>query len=334
MMSTFSLFLKTLVVGAILFFVISLLLIYWPQPAPSNQSHLDFNVLNSEKSVQENELEQTYLTRDGQELFYRYYDSQSPVIVVLIHGSSSDSRYLSPLASYLSQNQLAKVVLPDLRGHGRSAFKQGDISYLGQYDDDLADFITDLKKRFSEHKIILGGHSSGGGLTVRYAGLSKEEFPAVDGYILLAPYLHYESPTQRPNSGEWVTVHTKRMIGLSLLNGLSIRVFNHLPVLWFNLDEKNKDPLQQTYYSYRLNESLAPKDYLNDLTLIEHHSLLLVGEQDEAFYSDRFKPLITPINPLIEVDVLADVKHLDVVSHPKSLERIQQWLLDFDQPRQ
>jgi alpha-beta hydrolase superfamily lysophospholipase len=91
------------------------------------------------------------------------------------------------------------VLIPDLRGHGESAQAgMGDVGYLGQLEDDLEDMHSALRSEYPDARMVLAGHSSGGGLAVKYGGGSLAQF---DAYILLAPYLGYKAPTVRPNSG-------------------------------------------------------------------------------------------------------------------------------------
>ena len=48
-------------------------------------------------------------------------------VLVLLHGSGWHSKYLFPLAKYISSENLAHVYTPDLRGHGINPIKRGDI---------------------------------------------------------------------------------------------------------------------------------------------------------------------------------------------------------------
>ena len=59
---------------------------------------------------------------------------------MLIHGSSVTGVMMHPLAEAL-QRAGATVYTLDLRGHGASG-KKGDIAYVGQLDDDVADFLA------------------------------------------------------------------------------------------------------------------------------------------------------------------------------------------------
>ena len=66
---------------------------------------------------------QSYTARDGAQLDYRYYPSDSNKVLILLHGSGWHSQQFFPLAKYISEQGLAQVVTPDLRGHGGSDFQ-------------------------------------------------------------------------------------------------------------------------------------------------------------------------------------------------------------------
>jgi triacylglycerol esterase/lipase EstA (alpha/beta hydrolase family) len=84
---------------------------------------------------------QPYIARDSTQLSYRLYESSvaTDKVIILLHGSGWHSMQFYPLANYLSRNGLAHVITPDLRGHGFTPEQRGDVAYIGQLEDDLAD---------------------------------------------------------------------------------------------------------------------------------------------------------------------------------------------------
>jgi len=267
-----------------------------------------------------------FTTRDGSRLSYRHYPAQSNKVLILIHGSGWHSQYFLPLARFISDAGLAQVYTPDLRGHGRSPERRGDVDHIGQLEEDLAVFIGMIQKDDDEKAIILGGHSSGGGLVVRFSG-SKYRHLA-DAYLLLSPFLKYNAPTMRPKSGGWANPYTGRIIGLTLLNNVGIRHFNYLPVIDFNMPEEARDGTETLSYSYRLNTSYAPRNYKKDLAAISQPLLVIVGEADEAFLPDQFEPTISPFAKA-EIRLLRGVTHLGVVVNPQVRPVIGKWLEDY-----
>jgi non-heme chloroperoxidase len=119
--------------------------------------------------------------RDGEELAYRIYDSKAERVLIFIHGSSYHGAGYHALAASLSLGGAAKVVLPNLRGHYQSGRRRGDIDYIGQLEDDLFDLMQFLRAEGLGGPITLGGHSSGGGLAIRFAGGAHAR--AVSSYL-------------------------------------------------------------------------------------------------------------------------------------------------------
>ena len=118
-------------------------------------------------------------------------------IAILAHGSSASSIAMNALAKALAANGIATYAL-DMRGHGHSGTR-GDIAYFGQLDDDLADFVGFVRKSDPDARLLLIGHSSGGGFVLRVAGSALQgQFAR---FILLAPYLGYDAPSSRADSG-------------------------------------------------------------------------------------------------------------------------------------
>lgn len=327
----------------VIFFIVVLGMILFPVKREMSATGLNFDVLMTDlivNSSQSNSIDGQYLARDGKAIFYRYFVGDSQRVFVLLHGSATEGRYLLPLASQLHQQLGATVVVPDLRGHGRSMLSHpGDIDYIGQYEHDLADLHQQLTAQYPDAKLILVGHSSGGGLAVKYAGNAKGgkaqnlmsdkaqySSPSFDAYVLLAPYLGHDAPTVRKNAGGWVQVSVRRIIGLSLLNRLGIHSLNDTPILFFNRPDFLSDPLQLNHYSYRLNVSFSPSNYHTELQQNTQPVLLLVGENDEAFYADKFHDVMQTSAPHATVYILPNVQHLNLPNAPATIDKIVSWL--------
>jgi non-heme chloroperoxidase len=266
---------------------------------------------------------QQLAARDGRRLTYRHYPAKSRKVLILVHGSGWHSQYFLPLARFISEAGLAQVYTPDLRGHGISPERRGDVDYVGQLEEDLAVLIAMIQRNDYEKTIILGGHSSGGGLVVRFSGSPYRHL--ADAYLLLSPFLKYNAPTMRPRSGGWARPYTGRIIGLSLLNNVGIRRFDDLPVIDFNMPEEVRDGTETLSYTHRLNTSYAPRNYKKDLAKISQPLLVVVGRSDEAFLADQFEPAISPFAKA-KVILLKGVTHMGVVVGPEVRPVIGKWL--------
>ena len=138
-----------------------------------------------------------YAARDGAPLAYRFYPGTRGDVAVLIHGTATESSVMNPLAKALNADGVT-VYAPDLRGHGKSG-KRGDISYIGQLDDDLADLVRSIRVPYPNARLTLIGFSGGGAFVIRIAG---GPYGALfDRYIVIDPAIVYPSPIARPNAG-------------------------------------------------------------------------------------------------------------------------------------
>lgn len=316
---------KFLVISILVYLTICLAMIYWPIKLEKNVKNYDFSSIKK-KSAPKLGREQWVRTRDNKQIFNRVYDSDNKDIFILIHGSGSESRYLSNLANSMAQANIATVVTPDMRGHGRNIGKKGNIDYIGQLEDDIEDLILFCRKNLGAKHIILGGHSSGGGFVLRYIGNPK--YTKADRAVLLSPYLGHDAPTVKPNSGGWVKVAMTRIIGLSMLNNVGIKTLNNLPVLFFNRPENINDNLQVPFYSFNMTINFNPKNHIEEIKSINIPCLVLVGKKDESFYPDKFPNTFAACKNFVRVDLLDDVKHLDIVNSQKTFEIIKSWNSD------
>ena len=268
-----------------------------------------------------------FSARDGQHMMYRQYPAQSNTLLILVHGSGWHSQYFYPLAKYISAQGLAQVYTPDLRGHGPAPKKRGDVDYINQLEDDLADFLAMIRKENPLAKLIVGGHSSGGGLAIRFAGSQYGQL--ADGYLLLSPFLKYNAPTMRPNSGGWAQPYTGRIVGLNMLNMLGIHWFDYLTVIEFNMPESAQDGTETLAYSHRLNTGYAPRNYKKDLSAITQPVLVVAGTTDDAFIAEQFEPVMSQYAD-VQVKLLPNVTHMGVVVGPDVQPVIKNWLQGFN----
>jgi len=242
-------------------------------------------------------------------------------LVVMVHGSGWHGGQFDQLAWNL--RDLAEIKALTLRGHGADPIRRGDLDYIGQFEDDLADLVGDTTR-----PVVLLGHSSGGGLVIRAAGGPHGDL--IDHAVLLAPYLHHTAPTFRENSGGWATPLLRRLIGLGMLNTVGIHALDHLTVMQFNMPKVILDGPQghmaTLAYTQRLNVSYAPRsDYLADVGKLPPF-LLIAGAEDEAFFANQYEPTMAPANSAGQYMLLDGVGHLDVVNAAATTDAIRDLL--------
>ncbi len=267
-----------------------------------------------------------YSARDGARLAYRRYPSEAARILIFLHGSSYHGAGYHALGRHLSESGAATVVLPNLRGHYQSGRRRGDVAYVGQLEDDLRDLVAFLRPQDKHPPITLGGHSSGGGLAIRFAGGADAD--QVESYLLLSPLVPTSPAVKDGTAGGWATLHRRRFFGLLALNAVGIRGLNGLPIIAFNKPETYWDGTETLTYSYRLNTSYHPRpDYRRDLRAIgDRPSLLAIGELDEASDAQALASLFRETRPASEVLILSGVNHFGVVGDPAVLDTVASWL--------
>ena len=260
-----------------------------------------------------------FTARDGTRLDYRAYPGDPSNVVVLVHGSSGSTASMHPLARALHDGG-ATVYALAMRGHDGTG-RYGDIDYVGQLDDDVVDFMKTLPAKPAGGRRTLLGFSSGGGFVLRFAGGPFAR--NFDRFVLVSPQLPVSAPTMRPNAGGWVSVSIPRIVILSLLSDAGIHAFDGLTAIAFAVPPNMRN-VQTAEYSFRMLRNFGPTpDYLGDLRRAPGPVALFAGGSDELFYSDRYKALLKPVRPDLEITIVPGMGHVDMTVQPAALAAIR-----------
>jgi len=266
-----------------------------------------------------------FTVRDDKKIFAYRFAKQSDNTIILIHGVGSNAYMYNKTAGLLQEATQAEVYAIDLRGHGQSEGNSGDVDYINQYVDDLADILKTIRKEKPSGKIIIAGHSMGGGVALRY--VMEKQYEQPDGFLLFAPLIGHNSPAfPQTQSNENITeepfmkIHIERIIGLTMLNEIENHDYDSLPVLFFNLPEAV--PLRK--YSYRANKSMTPDDYVAGLKAVNFPLLVLMGSEDEAFSPEATKEAILK-NSNGAFQIIDKASHNGVRHNAQSFTFIKDW---------
>lgn len=324
------------VFGAVLlvYFTLSLALVFWPNSLPFETIH---NISSESKlgSISPDTKNGfRFITRDGESLFVKKVGESSHTQIIFLHGIASTHKTVLKTAKLLNSKTGSQVLLPDLRGHGESGGTAFDVAYKGQYEDDLEDLILHLNERGNynkprgqsqlDRKILIGGHSMGGGIAMRYA--LKEHKPDVDGYLLFAPNFG-EGPTQKKvggNESHNAPIHfdTKRMIGILMLNSIGVTQLDSLPIMYFNF------PPQMMAYSYASIMSaqpIRPDNTEMALASIKQPLLTIVGSEDEVFVASAYPDFIEQNTVLGETVLVDETDHMGVLYSEDAIDSAARW---------
>ncbi|THD53292.1 MAG: alpha/beta hydrolase [Bradyrhizobium sp.] len=261
-----------------------------------------------------------FFARDGTNLAYRHYPARGPAsdkIAILVHGSSGSSIAVHALADALAARGV-ETYAPDIRGHGGSGTR-GDIGYLGQLENDLEDLVAVVRKTAPSQPLTLLGHSAGGGFALRVASSPIQKL--FTRTVLLAPYLGYDAPTNRPGSGGWASPDIPRFLALAALHRLGIECCEALPTLAFAVPPNSERILAPTY-SYRLMRNFATRGYQADFAAATMPLALISGADDELMIADKYADAVHAVAPSVEVKLIDGVDHMGIVGNPRAVAAV------------
>jgi pimeloyl-ACP methyl ester carboxylesterase len=264
----------------------------------------------------------SFKARDGAQLAYLHYpgapSTAPPQRVVLVHGSSANARSMHVVAQGLAASGMTVDAL-DMRGHGASG-ERGHIAYIGQLEDDVADFMQANPEQGRYARDTLAGFSSGGGFVLRFAGSAQQAL--FSHYVLLSPYLRYDAPTAKPNNGGWASIGVPRMIALQVLNAMGIKAFNHLTVTQFALNDYAKAFLTPSY-DFSLAANFGPhSDYAKDIAQAKGALRIVAGADDELFDTTQFASVFSNAGKAVQVDIVPSTHHIGLTLQSEAVKAI------------
>ncbi|WP_164934677.1 alpha/beta hydrolase [Bradyrhizobium zhanjiangense] len=263
-----------------------------------------------------------FQARDGTWIGYRHYAPKGPETgrgAIFIHGSSGSSGTVNHALTHAIAARGVETWALDIRGHGGSGTR-GDIGYVGQLEDDLVDFVAHVRRNAPDLPLTLIGHSAGAGFSLRVAAtpIMQDMFVRT---VLLAPYLGYDAPTNRPHSGGWANADMPRLFALAALRKLGIDCCAQLPVLALAVPPASAKYLVSTY-SDRLMRNFATRGYRIDLPATTRPITIFGAAEDEMMISDKYAETVQAIKPSIDVKIIDGINHMGIVTNPKAVSAI------------
>ncbi len=238
-----------------------------------------------------------------------YSDQGSGLPIVLIHGYPLNRHIFDPQSEVLSQH--ARIITPDLRGHGESQ------SVAGPYSMDLLaqDVAALLDQLHISEPVILGGLSMGGYVTFAFNRL----YPGrVKGLILTATRAAADTPQAREARQQ--AVETARRQGIAAI------VQSMLPKLMSPHSLEMRPELVESVQAIMNTTSLegvlgdlaamaARPDSTPTLPTIRVPTLVLHGAQDSLIPSAEAQAMQQAI-PNAQLEVIEDAGHLPTLETP------------------
>jgi acylglycerol lipase len=223
---------------------------------------------------------------DGSNLNLRFFNSEfeTDKILIITHGYGEHQGYYEHMANYFINNGF-NVLSYDLRSHGRSEGRRGDVAKFQYFIDDLSNIIDHMKIQYPDSKLFLLGHSLGGNITINY--LLRNSGTHIYKAIVTSPWLRlaFEPPLIKKILAK---------IGLALFPSLVIKgelnlknlSRNQIFIKTFESDPLNYDLISSRYYKEIIDAgeyALANAEKLSTPLLLCH------GDDDNITSFDASK---------------------------------------------
>ncbi|SFS51326.1 alpha/beta fold hydrolase [Lutibacter maritimus] len=287
---------------------------FMPNPSPKDLADLGFEQPNTSETV-------VFNMKDHVKITAQKYPFLSNKTVILLHGVLASSYTYNKMSGLIREALQVEVISIDLRGHGASGGIPGDISKPNQYAEDLNEIITTIRSDKPHQKIILVGHSMGGGIILRHS----ETFPEtkIDGYVLFAPNFGTSSATTNQQidlKNSFIKSHLSRGLGLKMLNEFGIHQYDSLKVVFYNLPKQ----MPITSYSYRSMNAIYPENLRSTLKRIVAPFITLVGKEDEVFIAEEY-PILIKSYSNGDCYLIKNETHNGIRHNEEAMNKIREW---------
>ena len=146
-----------------------------------------------------------------------YSEQGSGLALVLLHGLGLDHSIWKSIARNCAPS--ARIIMPDLRGHGLSGTPEGIYTM-----DAMATDVKRLLDRIKIEKIVLAGHSMGGYVALAFA----KEYPDLLNGLILVTTNADEDPPDKRQARILLTAEIEKEGAVAMADSLAYRLTDHL----------------------------------------------------------------------------------------------------------
>ncbi len=273
---------------------------------------------------------ENFEARDRSLLGFRHYRSSQPtrIKLYLVHAETWDDLQFSSLATTLAvRSGMADVFTFDMRGHGQNPLHRGDVAYVGQPTNDLADLIRATSA--PGDVIVIGGHSAGAAVAARLAAAPGQI--KLSGLLMLAPVLSPDFAANRPDLDRWALPLSGRVAALRLQNALGIHWSDQEVAVQYAIPKAVwEGPLGFSVtsdYTWRFVKSLQLlSSNGSDFASVRVPYLAIAGSNDEVIDAEKLGAALTSFNKHGDTAVVPQETHFGIVNSQQTLAIIQNWL--------
>ena len=194
-------------------------------------------------------------------------ETEPRAVVVLAHGYGEHARRYDHVAQRFGEAGLATYAL-DHRGHGRAGGKRVRVRHMTEFVSDFRDLVKTAREENPDRKVIVLGHSMGGGIVFAYGVQHADDY---DLMVL---------------SGPAIAAHT----GVSKLKAIVGKavgsIFPNLPIEQIDANHVSRDP--DVVADYKAD----PLVYRGKVPAGIGKALLIVGEKMHVLAPGITAPLL------------------------------------------
>ncbi|OGO71391.1 MAG: hypothetical protein A2Z49_08025 [Chloroflexi bacterium RBG_19FT_COMBO_56_12] len=232
-------------------------------------------------------------TSDGVVLYLQGWQSEVPAkaVVCLVHGLGEHSGRYAHVGAALNSAGYHLLAF-DLRGHGKTLGKRGDLPSYEVVNKDVSLLLTEATIRYPNLPQILYGHSLGGMVVLYYCLRIK---PHLAGVVVTSPGLRTALEEQK-NKIMLVNLLGSVMPGMTISTGLEASTISRDPAV---VERYQKDLLVHDQATLGLaKHSLDATRYIYENAKNWELPLLLMhGSVDKLSYPEGSLELAEKIDP-------------------------------------
>jgi 3-oxoadipate enol-lactonase len=251
------------------------------------------------------------LTENASEIFVREQGDGQPLL--LLHGLMATGEMFQPVLAPLSTQH--RLIVPDLRGHGRSGQLPGPYT-----TEQLAADLPPLLDRLGVGAVAVLGYSHGGAVAQQFT----LDFPQRVRRLVLACTYAHNTLTRRERLEGWLTPWLIRLLGPRTLGALMMRsAAGGGPPLPAEVRRWFVDMLGSNHRAQMVAASrgLADFDSRPRLREIAAPTLVIAGGDDSAVPMAHAHMLAEGI-PHAALRVVAGAGHTLMWTHPDDVVRL------------
>lgn len=237
------------------------------------------------------------------DLYYEEAGQGFPVI--LLHGYPLDHTIWKPVVERLKDH--ARVITPDLRGHGQSPVTDGEYAMRLMAED-----VHRLMERLGVQKAVLAGHSMGGYVCLSFA----RAYPGcMSGLAMVASQAEADSPEKR--QARYITIEEVGRKGLKVVAQKMLpRLTNRNELTAQLVDIMLKSPKKGVIGALKgMAERPNGLEWLAEITV---PAVVISGMQDEVVSIESARTMAQMLTRgwLVEVP---GARHLPMMEEPQAV---------------